>query len=204
MDRDTREQYEMQGAIQQNTADTQRSLYAPETYEKVQRTQAVLVEQTNPSKLVQDILLRLQGKSRDSHGRLVQVSKPKVNQAGISDIWFVLDSHINDNTRLSRLDSYEIGNIMDSLSSENFCINFSLSRDLVKTIALKWKVYGIANKADLDLINDSILLNIFLILKRAQGQNEKNWLGKISVENINTAPRLPQTKREGFFSKLRL
>ena len=193
MDRDTREQYEMQGAIQQNTADTQRSLYAPETYEKVQQTQAVLVEQTNPSKLVQDILLRLQGKSRDSHGRLIQVSEPKVNQAGISDIWFVLDSHINDNTRLSRLDSYEIGNIMDSLS-----------RDLVKTIALKWKVYGIANKADLDLINDSILLNIFLILKRAQGQNEKNWLGKISVENINTAPRLPQTKREGFFSKLRL
>jgi len=193
MDRDTREQYEMQGAIQQNTADTQRSLYAPETYEKVQKTQAVLVEQTNPSKLVQDILLRLQGKSRDSHGRLIQVSEPKVNQAGISDIWFVLDSHINDNTRLSRLDSYEIGNIMDSLS-----------RDLVKTIALKWKVYGIANKADLDLINDSILLNIFLILKRAQGQNEKNWLGKISVENINTAPRLPQTKREGFFSKLRL
>ncbi len=193
MDRDTREQYEMQGAIQQNTADTQRSLYAPETYEKVHQTQAVLVEQTNPSKLVQDILLRLQGKSRDSHGRLIQVSEPKVNQAGISDIWFVLDSHINDNTRLSRLDSYEIGNIMDSLS-----------RDLVKTIALKWKVYGIANKADLDLINDSILLNIFLILKRAQGQNEKNWLGKISVENINTAPRLPQTKREGFFSKLRL
>lgn len=193
MDRDTREQYEMQGAIQQNTADTQRSLYAPETYEKVQQTQAVLVEQTNPSKLVQDILLRLQGKSRDSHGRLIQVSEPKVNQAGISDIWFVLDSHINDNTRLSRLDSYEIGNIMDSLS-----------RDLVKTIALKWKVYGITNKADLDLINDSILLNIFLILKRAQGQNEKNWLGKISVENINTAPRLPQTKREGFFSKLRL
>jgi len=41
-------------------------------------------------------------------------------------------------------------------------------------------------------------------LKRALGQNEKNWLGKISVEQISGAPRIQPPKKGGFWSKLRL
>ena len=41
-------------------------------------------------------------------------------------------------------------------------------------------------------------------LKRAEGQNEKNWLGKISIENISGSPRVPIQKREGWLSKFKL
>ena len=70
--------------------------------------------------------------------------------------------------------------------------------NLVKSFSLNWKKYGIKDKTDLDTINNSILVNIFLALKRAEGQGEKNWLSKISVENISNVPRLPKAQKESF------
>ena len=43
-----------------------------------------------------------------------------------------------------------------------------------------------------------------MALKRAEGQGEKNWLSKISVENISSVPRMSMNKKEGFWSKFRL
>jgi len=193
MDRETRENYEMQEALQQQQLDQQQAAYAPQLHQQVQESQAVLVEQTNPSKIVRRIILRLQGKEEMSNGSVVDVARPKMNKEGVDNIWFILDSHINQNIILSHLDKREIQSIMDSLQE-----------DIVDDLSLNWKKYGIEKKTDLDAINDSILVNIFMALKRAEGQNEKNWLGKISVENISGGPRGISNKKESFWSKFRV
>lgn len=193
MDQSEYEHYQMQDAMQQNQMEAQRNMMLPQMMEQVQQTQAVLVEQTNPNKLVESIMLRLRGLRRKEDGSLIRVSEPKLNKAGQENIWFILDSHVNQGGILSHLDKQEIQNLMHALSD-----------DLVDDLTLNWREYGIKTKTDLDVINNSILCNIFLVLKRSEQQNEKNWLGKISIENITNQPRLPNLKKEGFLSKLRL
>ena len=75
---------------------------------------------------------------------------------------------------------------------------------MVDDLSLNWREYGIKKKTDLDTINNSVLFNVYLALKRAEGQNEKNWLSKISVENISNNSRLPNMRKEGFWSKFKL
>ena len=193
MEKEQAEHYEAQEELQRQQIEGQQSVYAPQLAEQVQQVQAVLVEQTNPKKIIDDIMLRLQGKKRNPDGSEEEVAESKMNKKGIEKIWFILDSHVNQNVILSHLDAKEIGAIMDSLQE-----------DLVDNLALNWKEYEIKDKTDLDDINNSVLVNIFLALKRAEGQNEKNWLGKISIENISGMPRFPKVKKESFWSKFRL
>ena len=159
----------------------------------MQQQQAILVEQTNPNKIVNAIMLRLRGMRKNPDGSEVSVGKPKMNEVGIKEIWFILDSFINQNIILSHLDSKEITSIMNALS-----------KSLVLNLQLNWREYGIVKKTDLDMINDTVLINIYMALKRAEGQGEKNWLSKISVENISNAPRMSMSKKEGFWDKFRL
>jgi len=193
MNQEDYEHYQMQEALQQQQLDTQQGMNAPVMQEQMQQAQAILVEQTNPKKIVRDIILRLQGFEEKSDGSKVKIADPKLNKEGIDNIWYILDSHINQNIILSHLVSREIAKIMDSLQN-----------DLVDDLMLNWKEYGITKKTDLDTINNSILVNIYLALKRAEGQNEKNWLGKISVENISNNSRLSPTKQDTFLSKFKL
>ena len=79
-----------------------------------------------------------------------------------------------------------------------------LSRSLVVDLQLNWKEYGITKKTDLDAINDTVLGNIYLALKRAEGQGEKNWLKSITVEQISGAPRIKSMKGGGFWDKFKL
>ena len=192
MRKDEVEHYQAQEALQRKQIEAQMGSYSPQVFDQIQQVQAVLVDQTNPKKVVEDIMLRLQGKRKLPDGSESQVAKPKMNKKGIENIWFILDSHINQNIILSRLDMKEVSNIINSLQE-----------DLVDDLALNWKIYGIENKSDLDNINNSILVNIYVALKRAEGQNEKNWLGKISIENISSTPQFPKAKKEGFWSKFR-
>jgi len=193
MDKETLEQYQMQGMLQQQQIDAQSAMYAPQLQEQVQQVQAVLVEQTNPKKVVEMIMLRLRGLQKDNEGRLVKVAEPKMNKEGIDNIWFMLDSHINQNIILSNVEIKEIQSIMSSIQE-----------DLVDDLALNWKRYGITKKTDLDTINNSVLINIYLALKRAQGQNEKNWLGKISVEQISGRGGMIAPKKDSFWSKFKI
>jgi len=193
MEKEQFENYKVQEELQGQQLDAQNAMYAPQLQEQVQQVQAVLVEQTNPKRVVEKIMLRLQGKDIDQEGRLVEVADPKMNKEGIDNVWFILDSHINQNIILSHLELKEIQNIMESLSE-----------DLVDDLALNWKRYGIEKKTDLDVVNNSIMINIYLALKRAEGQNEKNWLGKISVEQISGRGGMVAPKKESFWSKFKI
>ena len=187
------EHYQAQGEIQRQASETQNMPMAPQMMEQVQQSQAVLVEQTNPNKIVEAIMLRLRGRRKMDDGTEEEMGKPKMNEKGVEAMWFILDSHINQNIILSRLEPEQIGKIMDYLQM-----------DLVDKLSLNMKEYGITDKTDLDDINNSVLVNIFMALKRAEGQNEKNWLSKISVEQITNAPRMPGKKSEGFWSKFKI
>jgi len=188
-----KEHYEAQGALQAQEIEGSQLAYAPQIHEQIQQTRAVLVEQTNPKKVVEDIMLRLRGMKKNPDGTEVKIGEAKMNDIGIKEMWFKLDSFINQNVILSHLDKNEISKLMEYLS-----------KSLVIDLQLNWRKYGITKKTDLDAINDTILLNIFMALKRAEGQGEKNWLGKISVEQISGTPRFPTTKKESFWSKFRL
>jgi len=187
------EHYKAQESLQQQQIDAQQGLYAPQLAEQVQQSQAILVEQTNPKNIVRDIILRLRGAEEKPDGKLVRVAAPKMNKKGIDNMWFILDSHINQNVILSHLEEREIRALISGVQN-----------DIVDDLSLNWKAYGITKKSDLDTINNSVLFNIYTALKRAEGQNEKNWLGKISVESISSTPRMGSAKKESFWSKFKL
>lgn len=184
--------YKAQEALQDKASENQHMNYAIQNRDEFREQQSVLVEQTNPKKIVKDVILRLRGLEESYEGTLIKVAEPKLNKEGIDNIWFILDSHINQNVILSHLERSEISHIMEAIQE-----------DIVDDLSLNWKTYGIKKKTDLDMINDSILYNVFMALKRAEGQNEKNWLGKVSFENVNPT-KMPQPKRDTFFSNLRL
>lgn len=193
MEKERVEEYQMQEQLTQQQLDAQSMAYAPQLQEQIQQTQAILVEQTNPKKIVEKIMLRLQGLEKKPDGTVIKVATPKMNKEGIDNVWFILDSHINQNVILSHLEIREIQQIMEALSE-----------DLVDDLSLNWKRYGVEKKTDLDTINNSIMVNVYLCLKRAEGQNEKNWLGKISVEQISGRGGIQAPKKESFWSKFRV
>lgn len=193
MNSEESEEYQTQQNLQQQEIEGQQAMYAPQIHEQVQQAQAVLVEQTNPNKVVDAIMLRLRGMRKNPDGSENSIGEAKMNEIGIKEIWFKLDSFINQNVILSHLDKKEISNIMNALS-----------KSLVLDLQLNWREYGIKKKTDLDAINDTVLINIYLSLKRAEGQGEKNWLSKISVEQISGAPRMPKIKKDSFWSKFSL
>lgn len=182
-----------QEIITNQQIEADQGVQVPQIHEQMQQQQAILVEQTNPKRVVEDIMLRLRGLRRNTDGTESKIGEPKMNPIGIKEMWFKLESFINQNVILSHLNNREISKLMEFLS-----------RSLVIDLQLNWKEYGITKKTDLDAINDTILGNIYLALKRAEGQGEKNWLGKISIEQISGAPRISSMKKEGFFQKFKL
>jgi len=193
MDKETAEQYQAQEALQRQAQQAQSQAMAPQLFQQVQERNAVLVEQTNPKRIVKDIVLRLKGMELAPNGQEIEVATPKMNQKGIEKMSFLLESHINQNVILSHLNETEITSMITTLGD-----------DLVDSLALNWREFGIQDKTDLDDINNSILMNVFLALKRAEGQNEKNWLGKISVESIGSGSSMPTAKKGGFWDKFKL
>ena len=182
-----------QSAFQGENIQQQQLPSMPQLHEQMQQNQAILVAQTDPKKIIKEIILRLEGKEELNDGSIIKVGDPLINEIGIRKIKFILDSHINDNVRLSHLERHDISRRMEILGS-----------DLVDNLTLNNKLYGIKNKTDLDDINNAVLCNIFDVLKRAEGQGEKNWLGKISVEQISGGQRIAPPKKGGVWEKFKL
>ena len=193
MDKEIYEQYQMQGDMQRQAGEMQMSAVAPQMHEQVAQAQAVLVEQTNPDRVLEDITLKLKGQIRNIDGTVTQLGKPLMNQKGVDRMLFIMSSIINQNTILSHLEDDEISKVMVQLGD-----------DITDDLTLNWKDYGIGDKMLLDHIEDSILIPAYFALKRALGQNEKNWLGKITVENISGSRQFNAPKKEGLLSKFRL
>lgn len=190
---DEHEYLQEQQAAQDRSIAQQQAPMIPQIVEQMQQNQAILVAQTDPKKIIKEIILRLEGREERSDGSIVKVGVSLLNEKGIKNIKFILDSNINDNIRLSHLEKRDITQIMDVIQN-----------DLVDDLTLNYKDYEIKNKTDLDSINNSILVNVFCILKRAEEQGEKNWLGRSVLESIQSATRVAPQKKGGIFDKLKL
>jgi len=187
------DQYKMQESLQQKGVEGGMVPYTHQMQQDVAQSQAVLVQQTNPIKVLIEIANKLKGYYINPDKSITKISEPLMNKKGISRIMFIMSSIINQNTILSHLEEKEISKIV-----------IQLSDDLTDDLTLNWREYEITDKMMLDHILDAIIFPAYFALKRALGQNEKNWLGKISVEQISGAPRIQPPKKGGFWSKLRL
>ena len=193
MDPAIHDTYEVNSALQQQNIQAQTSLNAPALLQNQQVIQAALVEQTNPSHILEDIELKLRGYKQNYDGTVEQITEPLMNSLGIGRMILLISSVVNQNTILSHLESVEIGKLM-----------IRLSDDIIDDLVLNWREYEIKDKMTLDYIVNIILFPSFMALKRAYKQNEKNWLNKTVVESINTQPRLDLKKKGGFFNRLKL
>lgn len=193
MDSQQLDQYKLQEALQQQDINAKNAMLAPQLQEQIQQNQAIIIQETDPKKIVEDIKLRLKGLERQLDGSLKRVSAPMMNKEGIDKISYLLTSMINQNIIFSNLESKQINSIL-----------MGFSDNLVDNLALNWKIYGIQYKTDLDSINDTVLTNINAALKRSERQNEKNWLSKVSMETINRGSSNNFQKEGGFWSKLKL
>lgn len=187
------QEYQANAALQQQQQDAAMSGQAPYMLQQQQVTQAALVEQTNPAHVLKDIEMRLRGEEEKFDGTIEKVGEPLMNDIGIGRMRAILSSIINQNTILSHLEDKEISNFI-----------IQVSDDLVDDLAENWFRYGINDKRLLDHICDIILISSYAALKRAWKQNEKNWLNRAVVENINTSPRMMPQKKEGFWSRFKL
>ena len=178
--------------INERRIQAEQGMNAPALQQQSQQIQAALVEQTNPSHILDDVELKLRGYRQKWDGSFEKFGQPLMNDKGIGRMLFLLSTVVNQNTILSHLKDQEIGKLI--------C---RVDEDVVDDLVLNWKEYGITDKILLDSIVDAIVIPAFVSLKRAWEQNEKNWLNKIVLENVNNAPRL-QPRREGFMSKLKL
>jgi len=193
MDQEVYDNFKGQEYLQDQAMAGQMSAYAPQIQEQVQQARAVLVDQTNPRAVIEDIILKLKGQERSYDGSLIQTGEQLLNDKGINRMRFILSTVVNQNTILSHLEDKEIGRLI-----------VNLSYDIIDDLTLNWKDYDIKDKMLLDHIVDSIAYPAFFALKRALGQNEKNWLGRISMEHISGGASLPKPKKEGFWGKFRL
>src|SRR4030042_3394327 len=110
--------YQMQEALNQNQIDAQQSIYAPQIFEQVQQNQAILVEQTDPKKIIKEMMQVLRGFEEQPDGSFLKVSEPKMNDAGLKAMWFILKSNINQNIILSNYDEKEIRNYMGCIQDD--------------------------------------------------------------------------------------
>lgn len=165
--------------------------YLPTIHQQLQDSQAIILQQIDPKKVVNEVLMELSGLKEDSEGNLIRIRKPYMNRRGMDNIRIRMKATINQNTIMSSLDDKDIRNLM-----------LQLARDLAFDIALNWQDYGIRDRAICNTVMNIILLNSFIALKRSEGQNEKRFLKGIAFENVGSQTAASQKKREGGWDSL--
>lgn len=192
MDRQIYDQYQAQSALQSEGLQAQTSMHLPELQQQVQQIQAVLIDSLDPKKIVTRILLEFQGLEETEGGKYKRIGEPIMNDIGIADLRYILRSLINQHITMTWLDEPRIRSIMEEFQ-----------RDLVYKIGLNWKRWEM-KKADKDLVNDVILMNVYATLNRALEKNEKNFIGRIVMEMLMPGKGVQPPKKEGFLSKFKL
>jgi len=79
-------QYEASSALQQEAGDSQVTPYAPQLQEQVAQAQAILIQQTNPEKILEEIILKLNGQIKNYDGTIKQIGEPLMNKKGTGKI----------------------------------------------------------------------------------------------------------------------
>ena len=187
------DQYQSQSQLQGEAAEQQMGMYGPQMQEQMAQSQAVLVEQTNPDKVLEEIVLKLKGLKKQMDGSLVRVGEPLMNSLGVNRITLIMSSIINQNTILSDLERSEINNL-----------TLSVSKNLLLDLAQHWREYKIKDRAMLNHIVATVIFPAFFSLRRAYLKGEKNWLKSFMTEIVSGRPSMNMPKKEGFWGKFKL
>lgn len=190
---DDYEHYQHQGAIAADQENRKLVPYSAVLKEQQAQSQAILVTETNPKKVVDQIELLLKNQQRMPNGQLVQLGPPHLSELGINRALFILRAMVTQGAILSHLEEKRINQLIIEIGD-------AVADDL----AQHWRKYGIADKTMLDFVHNVIIFNVYLALMRSYGQNEKNWLKGITVETINTGRGSLPEKKGGFFDRFRL
>lgn len=185
-------QFEMSRALQEEQTGTELSTQAPYLIQQQQMAQAALMEQLNPDEIINTIKFTLRGEVQ-IEGEIRKESIPLMNDFGIGKTVLTIRSVVNVNTIMSALSEVQIGRLMIDLMDE-----------IIDDLTLNWRAYGIRQKSDLDKIEGVIKRLAYPALMRSKEGGERRFLGRTTVESITTAPRMPQQKREGFWSRFKL
>jgi len=188
------QQYGYEAQLQRERVGSEVSMQAPYLLQQQRDTQAALLEQLDPEKIILEMKLTLKGLRFDeTTGKTEIESEPLMNDLGIGRMIASVRSVVNQNTIMSALDERLINRLM---------IDFT--DDIIDDLTLNWKEYGIKYKADLDRVEGICKRMALATLMRCLHGGERNFLGKTTVESINTAPRFMPQKKESFFSKFKL
>lgn len=186
-------QFNAQSALNRQQIDAEQNINAFGMMQGQREVQAALVDQINPYHVIREIKLLLEGKEEDMQGNTKSVGSPLMNQEGINKMLVLIKSVVNINTIMSALDEKKINEIMVGLMD-----------DIIDDLTLSWKQYGIQQKTDLDRVEGIIKHMTYMTLRRALKGGERGFLGKVTVENISSAPRMQPQKKEGFLSRFKL
>jgi len=195
------DEYAMQTASQKEIIRTQGDEaikpHLPTIHQQMQETQAVILDQINPKRVVAEILLELDGKEMDQYGNIKKIGKSYVNEEGLRNIKIRMRSVINQGSVMSFLNDKEVKAIM-----------LRLANDLATDLALNWREYGIENRTICDTIMNIVLIGSYLALKRSEEQNEKRFLKGITLESIGGGSQTARKRKEGgweeFKNKIKL
>ena len=193
LQREMQGQFNLNSALQKQEIEGNQSVNAPYMQQQNQQVQAALVEQINPDKILDDLELRLRGYKRKYDGTLVKSGLPLMNDNGVMAMVAYTSSVVNQNTIMSAYKKEQISKLMTQFMEV-----------LVNDLTLNWREYGIINKSYLDLIANMIMNCVFPAYNRALEGGERRFLGTTTIENISTAPRMPQMKKEGFLSRFKI
>ncbi len=183
-------QYNMQSNLQDESAQSQAKLYAPQLKEQMQETQAAVIAQTNPAKSLKTILEGFKGNMMDENGKVEKIGEPIMNSLGIAKIASILIPFISDPIRFGNIGKTEVRKI-----------TLQVTDDITENIGINWRAYGIPDASTKDLIVDALLTLILITLTRSEEQGEKNWLGKVVLESVSQVR--PQPKKSSIMDKLR-
>lgn len=185
---DDYDQFEFQRQLQAEGADRQQSLYAPQLREQIAQAQGILISQTDPKGVVDDIIYEFQGFEKDENGDWKKTNEALINPLGVRKIKAILRPLMNSSVRLARLDKRQVKDFTGSVIYP-----------MIYDLGSNWREYEIADRSTCDYIISAITIAVFTMLSRAEDQNEKNWLGRISFENIADPNKNAQKKKSGGF-----
>jgi hypothetical protein len=191
MDYSPYDEFKMNEALNQQQLDGQKELYAPQLQEQVAASQAVVISETDPTKDINQLLLKFRG-YEEVDGELKRVREPIMNESGVNKISQILTPLMINTIRFTRLKEAMIKSITERFLD-----------DLTYDLGLNWRDYDIPNRNSIDHILNALATLIFSVLSRAEDQNEKNWLGKISFENVNPNKYEPK-KSESWLDRFKL
>lgn len=152
-----------------------------------------LLQQTNPSPVLQEIEHQLNGEIYDIESESwKQIHTPLMNQTGLNKIMATLRSVVNTNCILSNLTLDEVKQI-----------TLGVADSLTLDICANYKEYGIA-KSDFDRVISLCTNMCFFSLKRSYMEGERRFLKttfRHTESNIQRNQQQQPGGWQGFFSR---